>query len=694
MSIIRYRLLPACLVLPLLVTSAFGAEFFVAPNGNDAQPGSKDQPLATPTRALVLARAVKDEPVTIYLRGGTYQLDAPLTLTVDDTRSEAAPLTLLAYRDERPILSGGVLLKGWQVGNDGRWRLTLPQVEAGQWNFEQLFVADQRRPRPRVPDTGYFHIASNMPPTEANAKRGFDRFQFTEGEIKSDWSNLHDVEVFAIHRWAASRMRIAGVDNEQQVVNFTGPTRGLSAWCDFEKGHRYFADNVKEALSKPGQWYLDRPTGVLTYIPVPGEYPDETAVVAPRIEQLIVLVGNAREHQWIEHVRFEGLTLAHTNWVCPEQGDSFPQAAVNANEAVAAVAARHINFDRCAIVHTGNYAIGFGAGCRDVTVEACEMVDLGAGGVKIDIDRGALSCGKQAVDHDDPEAAVEHITVRDCTIAHAGRIHPAGVGVWIGHASHNLIEHNEIYDLYYTGISIGWTWGYDTPSQAHDNEIAWNDVHQIGQGVLSDMGGIYTLGVSPGTRIHHNNFHDIESFSYGGWGLYTDEGSSEISMDHNLVYNTKDGSFHQHYGRDNQITNNILINSQLWQIRRSRVEDHRSFNFAHNIVYWTLDTPLLGQKKSNWEDGHFDMNDNLYWHEGKPFDFAGFTLDQWQAMGKDTRSVIADPMFIDALLGDFHLREESPALRIGFEPWDYTKAGRQSALSLTDELPPVPRTYE
>ena len=138
------------------------------------------------------------------------------------------------------------------------------------------------------------------------------------------------------------------------------------------------------------------------------------------------------------------------------------------------------------------------------------------------------------------------------------------------------------------------------PSRAHHNEIGWNHVHQIGQRVLSDMGGIYTLGVSPGTRIHHNTFHDIESFSYGGWGLYTDEGSSEISMDHNLVYNTKDGSFHQHYGRDNHVTNNILVNSQIWQVRRSRVEDHRSFIFDRNIVYWTLDTPLLG---SNWKDG-------------------------------------------------------------------------------------------
>jgi hypothetical protein len=294
-------------------------------------------------------------------------------------------------------------------------------------------------------------------------------------------------------------------------------------------------------------------------------------------------------------------------------------------------------------------------------------------------------------DPSDPESAVEHITVRDCTIAHAGRIHPAAVGVWIGHASHNTVEHNHIFDLYYSGLSVGWTWGYSMPSRAHHNEIGWNHVHQIGQRVLSDMGGIYTLGVSPGTRIHHNTFHDIESFSYGGWGLYTDEGSSEISMDHNLVYNTKDGSFHQHYGRDNHVTNNILVNSKIWQVRRSRVEDHRSFIFDRNIVFWTLDTPLLG---SNWKDGGFDIDHNLYWHDGKDFDFAGMSLDKWREMGKDQHSIIADPLFVDAAANDFRLREGSPAKQIGFETWDHTRAGRLTPRSLTKDIPPVPAMYE
>jgi hypothetical protein len=690
MSAIKHLVL-CCFTVFLISTCAQAANFFVAPGGDDASSGTLEEPFATPETALKAARGVQDEAVTIHLRGGTYELDKPLTFTPDDARSEAAPLTIRAYRKEQPILSAGVQLTGWQVGDDGRWRLTLDAVKDGQWDFGQLFVGDQRRLRPRVPATGYFNIGSNMSPTEANARRGFDRFQFKAADVKPDWSNLNDVELVAFHRWSTSRMRIASVDSEQKIVNFTGTTPGLSGWTDFETDHRYFVVNVKEALNEAGQWYLDRPTGVLTYIPKADETPDNTDVFAPRIEQVIVMAGDVKQHRWIQHIRFEGLTLAHTNWACDPEGESFPQAAINASEAVAAIGTRDVSFVRCAIVHAGGYAMGFGAGCRNVRVESCELVDLGGGGVKIGNAGGAHSWGQLQADAGDPESKVESITVRDCTIAHAGRIHPAAVGVWIGHASHNTVEHNHIFDLYYSGLSVGWTWGYSMPSRAHHNEIGWNHVHQIGQRVLSDMGGIYTLGVSPGTRIHHNTFHDIDSFGYGGWGLYTDEGSSEISMDHNLVYNTKDGSFHQHYGRDNHVTNNILVNSQIWQIRRSRVEDHRSFIFDRNIVYWTLDTPLLG---SNWKDGHFDMDHNLYWHGGKEFDFAGMSLQEWREMGKDQHSIVADPRFVDVDANDFRLRDDSPAEQIGFEVWDYSKAGRLTPPSLTKTMPAVPATYE
>ena len=106
-------------------------------------------------------------------------------------------------------------------------------------------------------------------------------------------------------------MRIDTVDPAQHAVTFTGTTRGLSEWASFKKGYRFLVENVREALGEPGQWYLDRPTGELTYVPMPGEQPGKTRVIAPRLERLMVLKGDAAQGRWVEHVEFRGLSFAH-----------------------------------------------------------------------------------------------------------------------------------------------------------------------------------------------------------------------------------------------------------------------------------------------------------------------------------------------------------------------------------------------
>lgn len=686
--------------------AASEADLYVAPQGNDQWSGhlaspniaGSDGPLATIAQAQRAVHALRqqepnrDRPVVVALRGGTYHLDRPISFGPEDAGTEASPTIYQAYGDERPVLSGGVTLDGWKVGDDGRWRTTLDDVKRGEWTFSQLFVNDQRRLRPRLPKQGYYRIAQEVAPSAKAAGKGQDRFGFNAGEIDAEWANLDDVEVMAIHIWATSRMRIASIDPEKNVVTFTGHSRGNNQWAKFLKGHRFQAINVREALDTPGQWYLDRPSGRLTYIPMPGETLENTTIVAPRLPQLLAMVGDGAKQQWVQYITLRGLTFAHGHWFLGPKGQSFPQGDLGVGSAIAAIGARHIVFDGCAVRHTGGYAMAFGAGCRHNLIENCELFDLGGGGIMVGM-ANVQSWDDSQQEPQGPEALTSHHEIRNCLIAHGGRLHPAAVGVWIGNSPHNIVVHNDIHDFYYTGLSVGWVWGY-AHSNAHHNDIGFNHVHTIGQGVLSDMACIYTLGVSPGTVIHDNHFHDVDAFGYGGWGLYTDEGSTDIVMKNNLVYRCKTGGFHQHYGKENRIVNNIIACSEVQQLQRTRTEEHISFFFERNIVYWDNDSPLLG---SNWRDDNFRLDRNIYFNAtGKPVTFpGGLTLSQWQAKrGHDAHSIVADPCFVDVANDDFRLKPDSPALKVEFKPFDVSGAGRTSPAVLTKGLPPVPVTYE
>src|ERR1035438_9789153 len=172
--------------------------------------------------------------------------------------------------------------------------------------------------------------------------------------------------------------------------------------------------------------------------------------------------------------------------------------------------------------------------------------------------------------------------------------------------------------------------------------------------------------------IRNNLVHDVSSFTYGGWGIYTDEGSSEIVIENNIVYGCKSAGFHQHYGRENILRNNIFAFNREHQLMRTRPEPHTSFTMEGNIVYFDQGR-LLG---TNWTDGKFTMRRNLYYDaRGGEISFAGKTFSEWQAFGQDRDSTIIDPLFVNAGNFDFRLRPESPALKMGFHQIDMTKIG-------------------
>jgi parallel beta-helix repeat protein len=243
--------------------------------------------------------------------------------------------------------------------------------------------------------------------------------------------------------------------------------------------------------------------------------------------------------------------------------------------------------------------------------------------------------------------------------------------VIIFNASDNKITHNEIADLRYTGISVGWVWGY-AHSPTKRNEIRYNHIHHLGWGELCDMGGVYTLGASEGTVVSNNHIHHVYSYDYGGWGLYTDEGSYDITMENNLVYWCKNSGFHQHYGKENIIRNNIFAFNIRSQLQATRIEEHRSLSFTRNIIFTDRGTLL----SSNWHKFNLLTDNNIYWDtRTKDIKFADQDFSAWKKAGKDIHSLIADPMFVDPGKFDFNFRRSSVIRRIGFVPFDWTNAG-------------------
>ncbi len=660
------------------VAATQGADFMVATDGNDAAAGSAAAPFATLDRARRAVRDLKNRepergrPIVVRVRKGVYRLAQTLAFTPEDSGTAAAPIIYEAAEGEEVLLSAGVRVNGWRVTPEGRWQAALQD----RWGFSQLYVNDQRRFRPVWPREGYLFVAAASP-VEPNVCP--DRFVYHEGDILPDWRNMDEKEICIVHNWNLSRFTIRAVEPASRTVVLSGRTWHPSL-NDITPRNWYRVENVVEAFDQPGQWYLDRESGILSYIPLEGENPSTAEVVVPRHAKVIDLQGNVETGAVVEHLTFRGLTLAHNNWNVPAEGYSYAQAEAPIAGAFTARNARHIRVEGCVVRHTGTYAVDFGAGCRDCTVESCELFDVGAGGVKI----GVAWEGER-----DPRNYAYGCTVRDTLIAYGGRVHPAGVGVWIGHAASNRIERNTIHDLYYSGISGGWKWIFgDNP--AHDNRIEWNHIYRIGQGVLSDMGGIYMLGEQRGSVERFNVMHDIRRARYGGWGVYFDSGSSHILVENNLVYDTEDGGLiHGNHSKNNVVRNNIFAFGEKTQLTINTSTEGAPLRFERNIILWQENELFLHAPPDSVKAAS-----NLYWRVGgTPEELTAPHSSVGARLAKEPGAIVADPRFQDAARRNFVLAGDSPAAGIGFEPFDFAAAGRVTRTVRTAALPRPPAAY-
>jgi len=690
------------LLFGLSVSYAQAVNFYVSPDGNDAwsgrlaQPnaGRTDGPLASLAGARDAVRRLKSkgpitEPVHVTVADGIYKLTELVVFTPEDSGTKECPIIYEAARGARPIFTAGRVITGFKAEEEGIWRTHIPEVAAGKWYFEQLFINGRRAVRARTPNKFYHYMLKTSEVPIEGSSGQFRRTTYVRPDALTPLRNLQpreisDVTLVVYHKWCITRRFLTTIDTVANAIVTIGEK--LKDYSDWPANTPFHLENFKAALDAPGEWFLTD-DGMLYYKPLPDEDMAKAHVVAPVVEKFVIFQGKSEAGQFVEHIQLKGLAFQHSQSLLPPNGYAPYQAAFATEAAIMADGAHNIIIEDCEVGHTGEYGVWFRRGCRDCRLQHCYLHDLGAGGVRI---------GEGAIRPDEP-SRTSHIMLDNNIIHSGGRIHAEAVGVWIGQSGDNTVTHNDIGDFFYTGISVGWRWGY-AESLSKRNTISFNHVHHIGQAVLSDMGGIYTLGPSEGTVISNNVFHDVYAYTYGGWGLYTDEGSTGIVLENNLVYNTKTGGFHQHYGKENIVRNNILAFSKLYQVQATRVEEHLSFTFEKNIVYYDTGVLLSGP----WTKVRINMDSNCYWDAtGKEVTFAGMSLKDWQEKtGHDKNSIIADPLFVDAKNFDFRLKPDSPALKLGFVPFDYTKAGvygepawLQKAKSLQVlplEIPPEP----
>lgn len=664
---------------------------YVSPTGNDQNSGmSEVEPLATLQKALDNWAALKKSgkanfPATILLAGGIYQLSNPVIIAPENGGTPINSLTIRSANNQKAKFNGAKQISGWKKYKNNIWVAPVPEAKSGIWNFNQLFVNGKSRVLSRFPNEGFYRVAG-FPDGggDVDYQTNSKRFEFRKGDINPNWKNLKDVKVIVYHFWSDSHQIIDTIDSKTNIVTFKHKSKKRFTDDFSNEGARYIVENVFEGLDSPGEWYLDRHKGLVYYMPMPGEKMEIAKVYAPIAKEFIRFQGNSNIDR-VENVILENIEFEYSNFILTENDANDYQASMTIPASVTAIAAKNITLKSCSFSNLGNFAFDIQKACSNILLVGNKLEHLAAGAFKIN--GGNVN--------DSPMDRTRNITVSDNEILHYGEKYPSAVGILLMNAEGCYIGHNYIFDGWYTGISVGWVWGYQR-SVSRDNIIEFNHIHQIGQGLLSDMGGIYTLGVSPGTVIRNNLIHDVESNKYGGWGIYNDEGSTHILIENNIVYNTKYAAYNIHYAKELTVRNNIFALGRLEVLNRGKQEPHNTVYFENNIVYWNaLTDPFTGNWKAQPYVFHqnpnnktqptysrtFDLDYNLYFNPLQPIDnirFNGNTWEEWRSKGNDVHSVYADPLFVNPQEYNFSLKPDSPALKMGFKNIEMKEVGPRS----------------
>lgn len=532
------------------------ADFYVAPNGDDTAPGTLDAPFATIARAQEAVRGRVAEglarDVTVLIRGGAHFLDAPLRFTHADGGTPAHKVIYAAYPGETVLVSGGRAVGGWTRADGDRWQTTLDEVKAGAWHFRQLFADGERLPRGRYPNgDGLMRVkAVNEAVTEITLK---------QTPPAADLAG-QDAELVVIQNWSISRGPVVSSDGALMRMAYPMGWIGHRTYTVTSPGKPCYLEHALPFVDAPGEWHLDRTTGVLTYQAAEGEDPNARQFIAPRLERLVVVEGAPGKP--VRNLHLVGLDFAHAAWPLPDVGYMGIQAGHHGTStgaptyvlppAIGLLYAEDCAFERCGVRHVGATGLALGAGCRRNLAAGCTIEDAGGNGVMIgwrgDFESAQVggSGGHSASPNlsadwsNEADVPLENVVV-NCTVRRCGAVNYGCVGIYDGFCAKTRIAHNLVTQMPYTGVSVGFRWNMSSTSQ-RGTQVERNHVHDV-MGMLADGGCIYTLGFQPNTVLRGNLLHGVHrsAFAHGGApnnGIFFDQGSKGYLVQDNIIYDT------------------------------------------------------------------------------------------------------------------------------------------------------------
>lgn len=552
-------------------------ELWVAPDGSDANPGTRDRPLATLVSAQRKARelrrlndaSVKDG-VRLVLRGGTYALAEPALVRWEDSGTAESPTIVESAPGERALLSGGVRVTGWQrfAAADSRlpeaarskvWVAEAPEFGGRALEFRQLWVKGGKAVRAQHPNVGAMHRLT-----------GWDRPRQEAAIPTAALGPVRDpagVEMLLMQQWeiAILRLRSIAVAGETAKLAFQQPESRVEFEHPWPQpilpprgGGAFCLVNALEFLDAPGEWFQERQGGRVYYWPREGEDLARDEVYAPALENVLRIEGS--RDLPVAHVQFRSLGFAHGAWTRPAHAGHVPlQAGMHLLEAykidppgtpdkrglenqawigrmpagVTVANARHVRFERCRFEQFAATALDFVTGARDSVVEGCVFRDIGGSGMQLgSFQEGGVETHVPYQPSDAREVC-ERVRIANNFLTDIANEDWGCIGLSIGYAREIAIEHNELSHMSYTGISVGWGWTR-TGTIMRDNRIRANLIHHIATR-MCDTAGVYTLSAQPGTVVSENVVHSIAISPYvdrlDHWFYYyTDEGSSFITV--------------------------------------------------------------------------------------------------------------------------------------------------------------------